>query len=212
MAADPTTTTEGVAWQLIMKIQSTNYQVEGDVSLYPEELKMLVVALQHSVLDATMFNSFEVPMTWLSMASSTASYNKATDVITFNRVNEKRIRLTKKTFTQIVEIPNSTPLFQPSSAQILFMFNKMGHQPPLIKISYFKKFGLPCIWNFLVGIYLRCLTGRSVGLGNRRMEVYAMVAGLYYDLNVDFATHMWKEFVKTLENTNMVKGISCARY
>ena len=115
-------------------------------------------------------------------------------------------------FTQILEIRNSTPFFQPSSAQILFMFNKMGHQPPLVKISDFKKSGLPCIWNILVGIYLCCLTGRSVGFDKGRMEVYAMVAGLYYDLNVDFATQMWKEFVKSLENTNMVKWISCAHY
>ena len=115
MAADPTTTTE-VASQPIMKIQSTNYQVEGDVSLYPEELKTLIVALQHSVLATSMFNSIEVSMTWLSMAGSIASYNKDTDIITFNLVNENRIRLTKKMFTQILEILNSPPFFQPSSA------------------------------------------------------------------------------------------------
>ena len=62
------------------------------------------------------------------------------------------------------------------------MFNEMGHQPPLTGIRDFKKSGLPTIWNFLFGIFLRCLTGRMVGLDKGRMEVYAMVAGLYYDL------------------------------
>ena len=57
-----------------------------------------------------------------------------------------------------------------------------------------------------------CLTRRSVGLDKGRLEVYAIVMGLYYDLSVDYATQLWKEFVKSLENTNMVKGISCARY
>ena len=44
------------------------------------------------------------------------------------------------------------------------------------------------------------------------MEVYAMVMGLYYNISVDYGTQLWKEFVKTLENTNAEKGISCARY
>ncbi|CAH1433804.1 unnamed protein product [Lactuca virosa] len=88
----------------------------------------------------------------------------------------------------------------------------MGYQPTLTKISEFKKSSLPSLWNFLFGIYLRCLTGRSVGLDKAHMEVYAMVAGIYYDLPVDYATHMWKEFLKSIENTNAVDGVSCARY
>ena len=44
------------------------------------------------------------------------------------------------------------------------------------------------------------------------MEVYAMVMGLYCDLNVDYGTQLWKEFIKSLENTTVEKGISCARY
>lgn len=92
------------------------------------------------------------------------------------------------------------------------MFNEMGHQPTLEKISDFRKSGLPYLWNFLFGIFLRCLTGRTVGLDSGRMEVYAMVMGLYYDISVDYGTQLWKEFVKSLENTNSEKGISCARY
>ena len=45
-----------------------------------------------------------------------------------------------------------------------------------------------------------------------RVEVYAMVMGIYYDINVDYATQLWKEFVKSLENTNSEKRISYARY
>lgn len=65
---------------------------------------------------------------------------------------------------------------------------------------------------FFFGVYLRCLKGRSVVLDNGRLEMYAMVMGLYYDLSVDYATQLWKEFGKSLLNKNMVKGISCARY
>lgn len=110
-------------------------------------------------------------------------------------------------FIKILAIPNSPPFFQPTNSQLIFIFNEMGHRPPLDKINKFKKSSLLCFWNFLFGIYLCLLTGRSVGLDKGRMEVYAMVEGLYYDLNV---TQFWKEFIKSVENTNVVKGISCA--
>ncbi|KAL7591219.1 hypothetical protein Lser_V15G33877 [Lactuca serriola] len=204
--------TDEVLSQSLMKIQSTNYQVDPKVSAYPEELKMLIVALKRSPLSTAMFRSFPVPMIWLSHAASTASYNHTADVITFNLVNNKRVKLSKNLFVEFLEIPNNPPFVKPVNSQIIHMFNEIGHQPELEKISDFRKSGLPCIWNFLFGIFLRCLTGRSVGLDRGRVEVYAMVMGIYYDINVDYATQPWKEFVKSLENTNSEKGISCARY
>ena len=39
-----------------------------------------------------------------------------------------------------------------------------------------------------------------------------MVTGLYYDLQVDYATQLWNEFVKSVGNTNAVDSISYARY
>lgn len=39
-----------------------------------------------------------------------------------------------------------------------------------------------------------------------------MMAGLYYDLSMDYATQLQNEFVKSVVNTNAVDGISCARY
>lgn len=68
------------------------------------------------------------------------------------------------------------------------------------------------MWNFLFGIYLRCLTGRTVGLDKAKLEIYAMVAGIYYNLPVNYTTQLWEEFVKSIDNTNVVCGISCARY
>ena len=77
------------------------------------------------------------------MAASTTSYSKATDVITFNLVNEKQIRLTKKMFTQFLNIPNSPSFFKPNNDQIMFLFNEMGHQPPLTKISTSRSLDYP---------------------------------------------------------------------
>ena len=133
-------------------------------------------------------------------------------MITFHLINDKKVRLSQRLFCQILDIPNTPPFVEFQFSQIIHMFNEMGYQPPLTKISDFKKSGLPKVWNFLFGIFLHCLTGRTVGLDKGRMEVYAMVAGLYYDLPADYSTQLWKEFQKGLELTNAANGISCARY
>ena len=161
-----------------MKLQSSKYQVKDDVSVYPDKLQMVIVAHKHSGFSTAMFNYFDVHMSWPSTAGSTATYSKSMDVVTFNLVNDKKIRLTKKLFTQILDIHNSLPFYKVTNAQVIHMINEMGHQPPLTKISDFKKSSLPYISNFLFSIYLRCLTGRSVGLDKGRMEVYAMVVGI----------------------------------
>lgn len=88
----------------------------------------------------------------------------------------------------------------------------MDYQLILIKIIDFKKTCLPCIWNFLFGIYLNYLIGRSVGLDKEKLEIYALVVGIYYDLPVDYTTQLWDEFVKSISNTNVVHGILCAPY
>ena len=97
-------------------------------------------------------------------------------------VNDKKFRLSKKLFAQILNIPNVEPFYKVTNGQVILMFNDMGYQPILTKLSDFRIFGLPCIWNFFFGIYLRYLTGRSVGLDKARLEVYDMVAGIYCDL------------------------------
>ena len=196
-------TTEEVISVPILKIHGSNYQVESDLSKYPDELKMLVVALHNSVLSKAMFDSFAVPMSWLSKAGSTASYNKKTGSVEFTMVNETRIRVSKRLFCKILGIPNIGPYVEVTSSQVVFMFNEMGHQPPLTCISDFKKSSLPTVWNFLFGIFLRCLTGRTVGLDKGRMEVYTIVAGLYYDLHVDYSEQLWTEFSTSISKTNV---------
>ena len=164
VTAEPSHTKKDVTSLPVMKIQGSNYQVESNVSLYPEELKMLIVALQHFVMSKAMFNSFAVPISWLSQVGSTATYSKALDMVTFNLINNKKVRLTHKLFCKILDIPNSSPYVSFTYLKIFHMFHQMGHQPQLTKISDFRKSGLPCVWNFLFGIFLWCSIGRTVGL------------------------------------------------
>ena len=45
-AVQSNTTDDASSQQPIMKIQSSNYQVDGDVTVYLEELEMLIMALK----------------------------------------------------------------------------------------------------------------------------------------------------------------------
>lgn len=123
-----------------MKIQSTSYQVVGDVDAYPEGLRMLIVALQNSVLSMAMFSSFSVPLTWLLFAGSTTTHSKTMWIVTFQLVNDMKFRLTKKIFAQILTIPHVEPFYKVTNAQI-FTCSSMGHQVVLHKISDFKTSG-----------------------------------------------------------------------
>lgn len=106
---------------------------------------MLIVALNHSVLSTVMVSSFSVSMTLLSLTGSTAVRNKTSKIFTFKLTNEKKYKLSKKKFAQIMNIPNEGPLYEVTNEQVIHMFNKMRHQPILTKISLFKNSSLPCL-------------------------------------------------------------------
>ncbi|CAI9261636.1 unnamed protein product [Lactuca saligna] len=103
-------------------------------------------------------------------------------------------------------LPTSGTFYEVSNAQVIHMFNGMGHQPTLTVICYFKKSSLPCILSFLFGIILRCLTGRSFGLGKAKLEVNSVMARLYYGLNVDYASNLWEEFGTSISHMMLATG------
>lgn len=104
--------------------------------------------------------------------------HKILKVVTFQLSTEKKFTLNKKMFDQILKLLNVGRFYEDSNEQVIRMFNEMGYQPTLTKISNFKKSSLLCIWNFLFGIFHRCLTGRTVGLDKAKLQIYTMVAGI----------------------------------
>ena len=61
-------------------------------------------------------------------------------------------------------------------------------------------------------IVIRCLIGRSSGLDKTKLEVYLVIVGLYYGLNVDYATDIWEEFGTSISHTNLTNGVPSARF
>lgn len=143
MATTQSQTNEDITSHPIMNIQSTNYRVHDDVDAYLEGFSMLIVSLQNLVLSTAMFRSFAVPLTWLKLVGSTAIYSKTMQIVTFQLTNGKKLRLSKKLFSQILNIPNVEPFSKVNNAQIIHMFNEMVHQPVLTKISDFISLAYP---------------------------------------------------------------------
>lgn len=79
---------------------------------------------------------------------------------------------------------------------VIHMFNEMGYEPPMTGINHFRRYALPTLWNFLFGIFLRCLTGPITVLDKSKLEVFAMIVRLYYGVNVDYVTQLWEEFIQ----------------
>ncbi|CAH1435711.1 unnamed protein product [Lactuca virosa] len=122
---DPTTTNKDEVWQLMMKIQTTNLHLVPLIDQYPEPLEMLVQTPNNSVLSTTFSSLFVVSMEWLSLTGSTVVFNKTTKVVTFQLMNLKIKKLTRKQFAQIMKLPVSGTFYEVSTDQVLHMFNEM---------------------------------------------------------------------------------------
>ncbi|CAI9266319.1 unnamed protein product [Lactuca saligna] len=59
-----------------MKIQSSNFNIQPDVSKYPEQLQMLIDSRNYFVISTVMSSSLSVPMTWLSMVTKRRDVSK----------------------------------------------------------------------------------------------------------------------------------------
>ena len=70
------------------------------------------------------------------------------------------------------------------------MFNEMGHHPTLSVVSHFKKSNLPEVCRFFFGFILRCLARRIFGLDKAKLKFYTIIVGLYYGLNVVYASFL----------------------
>lgn len=82
---DPSNTTnEENTSHPLLKIQSTNLNLLLDVTQYPKQLEMLIVALNHSALSTIVLSSFYVPITWLSLVGSLVVFYKTMKIVIFN--------------------------------------------------------------------------------------------------------------------------------
>ncbi|KAI3500875.1 hypothetical protein L1887_36702 [Cichorium endivia] len=134
----------------------------------------LVECLKKSVLGHALTYTPIVPATLVHRAhyTSNALFDANNQVKSVfyetidNEGNTKKVQLTKEKFAEALHLPiyNSKEMVVPSADQLVAMFNEMGYEPLLEKISMFKKAQLPDLWRYFFSIFLRCLSRRTSGL------------------------------------------------
>lgn len=156
---------------------------------------MFVQCMKDYCLAHALSTLFAILMKWLSLVASTVVYKKMVEIITFQMESQNSKHLTRKQFTKILRLPLKGQFETPTTDQILEMFNEMGYQTPITLVNSFKKENLPSIWNFFFRIKLQCLTGQSTSMDKSKLQFYSVVAGLYYNMQVDYALLLWVEFL-----------------
>lgn len=66
--------------------------------------------------------------------------------------------------------------------------------------------------DFFFGITLQCLTGRSFGLDKEKLRFYLVMVGLYYGMNVDYASLLWVGLSSYVKPSKKTTKISSARF
>ncbi|CAH1413593.1 unnamed protein product [Lactuca virosa] len=97
--------------------------------------------------------------------------------------------------------PKPQTFVTPTSAQLLTMFKEMGYkfedeQEPCL--SRTQKSCLPTPWHFLSSVLTRCLFGSVGGRSKGKTDLCILMYGLFYDINVDYASILWEDFLNFL--------------
>ncbi|KAI3508217.1 hypothetical protein L1887_23223 [Cichorium endivia] len=79
------------------------------------------------------------------------------------------------------------------------------------EIVTFEK-GLPPHWNAQFTILFKSFSERTSGTDSASKPFYTLIYGLYHDLNLDYGSFLWNQFVESLNYKNRHCEISCARF
>ncbi|KAI3753295.1 hypothetical protein L2E82_25345 [Cichorium intybus] len=202
MAAEASSQTAEAMSVPNLKSQSSNLVLRNDLSLYPKPIDALVECMKRSVLGYALTCTPSVPATLVHRAHYTSN-------ALFDSNNQ-----VKSIFYEAVDAKGKTKkeMVVPSADQLVSTFNEIGYEPPLERISTFKKNQLPDLWRYFFSIFLRCLSGRTSGLDSASVTFQGLLYGIYYDVKVDFATILWTYFCSHINHSMKGTEIENARF
>ncbi|KAI3708622.1 hypothetical protein L2E82_37927 [Cichorium intybus] len=222
MAAEASSQTAEAMSILNLKNQSSNLVLRNDLSLYPKPIDALVECMKRSVLGYALTCTPSIPATLVHKVHYTSNAlfdsNNQVKSVYYEAIDAKgktkKIQLIKEKFAEALRLPiyNSKEMVVPSADQLVNMFNEMGYEPPLERISTFKKNQLPDLWRYFFSIFLRCLSGRTSGLDSASVTFQGLLYEIYYDVKVDFATILWTDFCSHINHSMKGTEIANARF
>ena len=131
----------------VPKVNTSNRAFNPDLNIYPENLKLLALALQHSQLFETMVVSASVPQDLV--AEATQTFQKFNDQEFDFRLNGKTVRVHKKKFYEWLKIPTHAE-YDPLYHRNMFdCVNQIGHEPPIHATASILASHIPDEWLLL---------------------------------------------------------------
>ncbi|CAI9280917.1 unnamed protein product [Lactuca saligna] len=174
----------------------------------PKEVGVLVEYLHKCPLAYALLSTSPTPQSLItkifpSAVISTRARSTQLDV-EFN-LFQATLVLTKEEFAISLGLSDISPTPQtfvtPTSAQLLTMFKEMRYkfedeQEPCI--SRIQKSCIPTPWHFHSFVLTRCLFGSVGGRRKGKTDLWILMYGLFYDINVDYASILWEDFLNFL--------------
>ncbi|KAI3709029.1 hypothetical protein L2E82_38736 [Cichorium intybus] len=206
---------ENTSSSLMLKIkQNQNMIIDLHSSKYNEALQPMIECLKFSRICKALTASAEVPIVYLSSAYSLAFYNKADDVVTFE-VGSIKTRISKTRFGKLLGFTDQTNIVDHDSlppSTLPRFFYQLGYKGDITQLSKFTKKSLPPLWNFLFTILFKSFSERTTGTDSASKLFYSIFYGLYHDINLDYGSILWSQFVESVNYKNRHSEISCARF
>ncbi|CAH1432992.1 unnamed protein product [Lactuca virosa] len=85
------------------------------------------------------------------------------------------------------------------------MFKEIGYkfeEKVEQNLSRIKKALIPTPWHFLSSVLTRCLFGSVGGRSRGKTDLWIVMYGLFYDINVDYVSILWEDFLTFLPALN----------
>ncbi|KAI3505860.1 hypothetical protein L1887_28169 [Cichorium endivia] len=179
---------------LMLKIKANqNLTIDLNSSHYNEEIRPMIECLKYSRISNALTASATVRISLLSAAYSTAFYNKADEKVTFE-VGSVKTKISKSRFSKLLGFTDA---------------KDMGD---ITQLSKFAKKGLPPQWNALFTILFKSFSERTTGSDSASKLFYSFFYGLYHDVNLDYGSILWSQFVDSVNYKHRHTEISCARF
>ncbi|CAI9265321.1 unnamed protein product [Lactuca saligna] len=187
---------------------ASNYTALLNNQEQPKEVGVIVEYLNKCPLAYALLSTSPTPQSLItkvfqSAVISTRERYKQLDV-EFN-LFQATLVLTKEEFTVSLGLSDIPPTPQtfvtPTSAQLLTMFKEMWYKFQDKKepcLSRIQKSCLPTPWHFLSSVLTRCLFGSVGGRNKGKTDLWILMYGLFYDINVDYTSILWEDFLNFL--------------
>ncbi|KAI3517338.1 hypothetical protein L1887_16552 [Cichorium endivia] len=209
-SAEATTYCQEVA----LRVASCNLQLDLDLLKFDPALHVMIKFLKNHPLQKPLTKSTAFPLSIIHKAYSTAVYNSKEEYIKFDINEDKITELSKDVFLKAIGLPKSKgqkTFYEPTNKELFDVLDQMGYLPPRLETTpSFKKTKLPAMWQFLVHLFVRCLSGKTGGTDTINRPFLVLLFGIYTGKEVDFGTTIWNDFASYVFPKK--KEIPCARF